>query len=938
MKTATIVLFLLALVPAALRAQNGIAGTVKDSSGAILPGVVVTATSPALIEKSRSVVTDGSGAYKIVDLRPGTYSVSFSLAGFSPQQREGVELTSDFVADVNAVMLISSNTQTVDVQASVSGLDVQSSTQQDVLTRSVMDEIPTGHSIFADSQLLGGATLSRPDVGGSTGMQQTSLQIHGSNFQDVAYQIDGMLVNQNYGNGSAVGVYYNDGMIQETSYQTSAIPAEVSQGGVRINMIPKDGGNEFHGSFYGTGATSAMESNNVPASDISSGILKAGNHFSNIYDINAALGGPILKDKLWFFTTFRRWGVNEYVANTFNTNGTQALDDNRITDVLLRMTWQINSKNKFSAFYDKNMKYRGHRRDTSSLYSYIASDAAVIQHTPLGYLSQLKWTSILSPKWVLEAGLSMFFLDYTYSYEPGVSSQSIATIDIAQSTLTNAAWFLYRSIGSRRQANVSLSYVTGSHNFKFGLQDSWAPYRETYNMNDDLRVGFYNGVPDVAYLFNTPIDTQEDLKADAGLYAQDSWTFHRLTVNAGVRGEWFDTSILPQTAPAGTWVGARNYQPVSNVPDWKTVVPRIGLAYDLFGKGKTVFRASASKYEGGMGVAFAQTIDPMFLTSETCTWNAPAGTTEAAMGTQGASIVAASTFTSCTGFQGAVNTHVASNVKRPYTWEYTFLVQQQLMQDFIVSAGYYFRENRNNLGVANSDVTPADYTPYSITNPLTGSPMTVYNEDPEFRGLNYLVLNNYKQLNSDYNGIEFTANKRFKSNGAFLASTFTIGRKYGNILSSSSISTTDLNNPNNLINAVGAIEQDSTYQLRVNGGYTLPWKFQLSGNYQHLSGQPFDPSYTVNTKIDPGLTQLTQAIVMVKPGSERLPDLNLLDLRVDRFFVLRDRWKFEPFVDLYNVLNVNTPYSEVTTVGPNLGHYTANTEGRLLKVGLQMNF
>jgi hypothetical protein len=915
-----------------MHAQSGIAGSVKDSSGAVLPGVVVEASSPALIEKNRTVLTDGGGAYKIVGLRPGTYSVSFKFPGFTSQQRDGVELTADFVAEVNTNMQVGASTQTVDVQAEVSSLDVQSTTQQSVLTRAVMDDIPTGHSVFADAQVLPGATLSRPDVGGSTGMQAVSIQIHGAPTGDVAYQIDGMLINQNYSNGSAVGVYYNDGMIQETSYQTSAIPAEVSQGGIRINMIAREGGNQFHGSFYGIGGTGAMESNNVPASDIASGILKAGNHFENVYDLTGAVGGPILKNRLWFFSTVRRWGVNEYVANTFDPSGAQALDDNRITDALLRLTWQVNSKNKISAFYDKNMKLRGHRRDTSSQYAYISSDASVIQHTPLGYLSQIKWTSTLSPKWVVEAGLSMFFLDYTYSYEPGVNPESIATIDIPRSTLSNAAWYLYRSIGSRREVSASASYVTGSHNLKFGFQDSFAPYRETYDMNGDLRVGFNNGVPSLGYLFNTPIDTQQNLKANLGIYAQDSWTFHRLTVNAGVRWEWLNAEILPQSADAGAWVPARSYAGVPDLPNWKTIVPRIGLSYNLFGKGKTVLKASASKYEGNQSVAFAQTVDPMFLTSETCTWTAPPGTTEAAMATSGASIIAASKFTNCTGFNGSVNTHVASGVGRPYSWEYSFLVQQEIMPQFIVSAGYFHRLNRNNLGTANTLVPSSDYTPFSIANPLTGAQMTIYNEIPADRGKIYLAYGNYSQLNSDYNGVEFQARKQFKRNGAFVTASFTMGRLRG--LSGSS----DLNNPNTLINAIGAIGQDSTYQFHLNGVYTLPWRFKLSGNYQYLTGQPFTPSYTVNTTIDPGLTQLSQAVNLVKPGSQRLPDLSLLDLRLSRVFAFGERWKIEPMADLYNTLNVNTPYSEVTTVGPNLGHYSANTEGRILKVGLKVDF
>ena len=930
-KTAAICMFLLTVLPAAMRAQSGIAGTVKDASGAVLPGVIVVASSPALIEKSRTVLTDGRGEFKLIDLRPGTYSVKFTAEGFTPQQRDGVELTTNFVADINASLQVGSSTQAVDVSADISGLDVQSSTQQSVLTRSVMDDIPTGHNIFADAQVLPGATLARPDVGGSSGMQQTSIQVHGAPTADCVFEMDGMNVSQL--GSCAVGVYYNDGVVQETSYQTSAIPAETSAGGLVMNMVVKTGGNQFHGSFYGSGGSSATESNNVSAKDISTGILAAGNHFESIYDLNGNFGGPIKKDKLWFFSSVRRWSVNEYVANTFTAPGVQALDDNRITEAMLRLDYQVTPKNKFSIFYDKDMKLRGHRRDTSSQFSYLQGDSAVIQKTPLGYISQAHWTSVVSPKWVIEGGVSFFFLDYTYAYEDGVTNQSIPTVDIALSTLNNAAAYIFRSIGARRTYQGSASYVSGSHNLKFGIVDSTGAARMDYTINGDTYAGFSNGVPLTAYQYNTPVDNKQTLNTDLGIYAQDSWTLGRLTVNAGVRFEMLVASEPAQSSGAGTWVGARTLAPVSDLPNWKTIVPRIGLAYKLTSSGNTVLRASASKYEGQVNDQIAQAVDPLTLQSQTCTWNAPAGTTPALMATQGQTILNASTFTNCTGFAGGANTHVAANIKRPYSWEYTALVQREVLPQLIVSAGYFLRQNRNVIGTANTAAPISDYTPFVINNPLTGAPLTVYNLAPADKGKQFLAYNNYSQLNTDYNGMELIAKKNWSTKGAFLQTSLAIGRLYGRTAVS------DLNNPNLLYNSLGDVQMDSTYQFRINGSYPLPWaKIKISGNFQHLTGTPFNPSYTVNTKIDPGLTQVTQALILAQPGSERLPSLSLLDLRASRVFTFRERWKVEPLLDLYNVLNVNTPYTEVTAVGANLGHYSANTEGRILKVGLQVNF
>ena len=196
------------------------------------------------------------------------------------------------------------------------------------------------------------------------------------------------------------------------------------------------------------------------------------------------------------------------------------------------------------------------------------------------------------------------------------------------------------------------------------------------------------------------------------------------------------------------------------------------------------------------------------------------------------------------------------------------MVQQEIIPQFVVSVGYYFRQNRNNLGTANTLVPASDYTPFIINNPLTGAPLTVYNENPAQKGLQYLLYSNHRQLNSDYNGVELQARKQFTGKGAYVSTSVTIGRKYGSTSASS-----DLNNPNLLYNSIGSIEQDSRYQFRVNGVYPLPFHFKVSGNYQYLTGQSFNPTYTVNTTIDPGLTQLTQVINLNKPGTARLPNL-----------------------------------------------------------------
>ena len=259
------------LAPAAALAQtSAIAGTVKDTSGAILPGVTVEVASPALIEKTRSSVTDGSGQYKVDALRPGTYSVTFSLPGFNTVKRDGIELTSDFTASINAEMKVGAVEETITVSAESPVVDVQNITTRTVMTRDVLDAIPTGRNIQAIGIMIpgtslslgGGGALSR-DVGGSGNLQQSPLQYRGS--ADTVQTIEGIRLNNLCANGAYSGVYWNDNSFQEISYVTGADSAEMGQGGMRVNMVPKDGGNSFHGVVFGNWAPKTWASDNCDA-------------------------------------------------------------------------------------------------------------------------------------------------------------------------------------------------------------------------------------------------------------------------------------------------------------------------------------------------------------------------------------------------------------------------------------------------------------------------------------------------------------------------------------------------------------------------------------------------------------------------------------------------------------------------------------------------
>src|SRR5689334_16772755 len=393
----------LALWPAAARAQSAIAGVVKDTSGAVLPGVTVEVASDALIEKTRSATTDGQGQYKIIDLRPGIYIVTFTLPGFSSVKREGLELPSNFTATVNADLKVGALEETVNVSGQSPVVDVQTAVQQIVMSRQVLDAVPTGRSVPSLGAMLPGARLALPDVGGMSGMQNRDLTVHGSDGRDTTFQVDGMTLNGIEGDGS-VQSYFNEAMFEEISYQTSAINAEVSAGGVRANMIPRDGGNQFKGTAFFSAANQGLQSNNSDEARAQG--LAAPDSLNKVWDFNVSEGGPIRKDKLWFFTAYRDWGVYQYIANSFFTNGDQTIDDASIRSGMLRLTTQVGSKNKFAVYLDRIRKFRGHENSAPAGYA-IAGEATDIRAPKQYYTTEAKWTSTVSSKLLVEAGLAI---------------------------------------------------------------------------------------------------------------------------------------------------------------------------------------------------------------------------------------------------------------------------------------------------------------------------------------------------------------------------------------------------------------------------------------------------------------------------------------------------------------------------------------------------
>jgi hypothetical protein len=782
----------LVLLPALAGAQTStIAGQVTDTSGAVLPGVTVEVSSPALIEKVRSATTDGNGRFSIVQLRPGVYTVEFALPGFSTVRRENVELTSDFTATIDAEMRVGAVEETITVAAESPIVDVQSITTRTVMTRDVLDAIPTGRNIQAVGIMIpgtslavgGGGALSR-DVGGSGSLQQSPLQYRGSG--DTVQTIEGLRLNNLCAQGQYSGVYWNDASFQEISYVTGADSAEMGQGGMRVNMVPRDGGNSFRGSFFGNYADGSWAADNCGSPALGQPCTR-GNLFGDlttnpnnklgsvdrlqeIWDFNPSFGGPIVRDRLWFNYTFRHWGVNKTKAGSFAdldaspiryvADPTQpGVDDGHIVSNAGRVSWQISGKDKLSVYHDNQRKYRNHW----GIAANIPPEASAIQVTPTNFVNVSKWTRTQSSKLLFEAGVGIYDQNYTELYQPSVLGgfdEKVFDLEqirnarvyniLDQATNVNQmAWNAPSDHYSLLRTYMgAASYVTGSHSFRFGVSVSDGDWREISQYTGDVQpITFQSGVP-VSARLSLPTDRRNGIKADTGVFVQDRWTMGRITWNLGLRYDWFigetqESEVLPSRFNEGVRYGkcpdGRNDSEagcVGTVVDWKDMSPRVGFALDLFGNGRTALKGSVARYVAGQAIARANAANPVTVLGlrDTRGWTDRDGNGLPldASGNIQFDELAPSPATSTFGRNVSTTTTDPEVLEgwfnREYNWEYTIAAQHQIADRVSVNGGYYRRTFGNQFFTDDLRYDANSYDSFCITSPV--NPNLPYSGQP----------------------------------------------------------------------------------------------------------------------------------------------------------------------------------------------------------------
>jgi carboxypeptidase family protein len=824
-----VVVVLLMLVPAVGAAQSAIGGVAKDSSGAVLPGVVVEASSPVLIEQTRSAVTDGEGRYLIVDLRPGTYSVVFTLSGFSTFKRDGIIVPADTTVPINADMRVGAIEETVTVSGESPVIDVRNASRQQVVTRELMDAIPTARNIQSIGSLVVGIRLTIPDVGGAQQTEQTYMTAHGNNQLHTTVLLDGMPAQSNLGDGY-IQNYIDNALIAESNYQTSGVSAETSAGGVRLNLIPKDGGNRLNGSgFLGGSADSwHLQSTNVD-SELTARGLQTGSRVQHLNDFNGSAGGPFVQNKLWWFGSVRHQETYVQMPNTFKNDGTPGIEDAWINSYVVRGTWQATARNKFAVTYQRNYKWKPHEialisQDALNIFP---EQTAGYRKPVLYYIAQAKWTAPITNRLLLEAGYSGDLLHYSDTGQPGTSydrgtsdwyshASHLDTTTGGLTVRTYAGQANQLFLPDQHSSVASLTYATGTHNIKTGLLYAWGSNGYQVDANADLYQiyqggTFANGVytlgrPVQVRVYNTPLQRTPQLKANIGVYAQDQWAINHFTISYGLRYEYLNEQIPATTrlagrfAPAASW-DAINCQTLPGMTCWHSWSPRLGVAYDLFHDGKTVLKATFGKYMTPDVSAFSTLFNPNATFTDTRTWT-DTDLAGRALPTNGDNIAQDNEIgpSNNPNFGKITNRTIDPDFSREYNLQYGAGVQRELRPGTAIGFNWFRRQLFNTSYTRNRIVDPiADWTTTSIVNPLDGEAVTVYQINQNKNGLTPdLYMTNMTDTNlrqNTFTGFEFNASARLPRR-AVLFGGWT-GERVVDIDCSMNTSST-LNSPNSL--------------------------------------------------------------------------------------------------------------------------------------------
>jgi hypothetical protein len=751
-------------VPSGAFAQV-IAGTVQDASGAALPDVTVQAESSALIERIRTVVTDGSGQYRIEELRPGTYTITFRREGFRPYVRAGVQITTAFTASVNAQLAPGAPAETITVTGDAPTVDVRSAAPALTLDGDLVKALPTVRSYNALVVLIPGVVTTANDV--VTGTTTTQFPMHGGRGNEGRLTMDGLTIGGASVANSPTSYVVDAGATEEVAFAGAGGMGETETGGLVVNLVPKTGGNTMRAALFVSGTGEELQSDNLTLALEKQGV-EAPSPLSKVYDVSGEIGGPIARDRLWYFVTAHRGGSTTKSTNVYyNLNAgdkatwlyapdssRRAYSDRLFENASARLTWQMTGRHKVSVFWDEQTLCRTCTGATSAGIDppRVSPEAVGVFGRPLR-VTQATWSAPLSDRLLVEAGFGGTHFGFgNFERKPNPTRDLIRVVEQCASGCAangNIPGLAYRSQDFSNAYNGSylwqgsVSYVTGSHSLKIGYQRALMTQDATWTTNtQNLTYRFNNGVPNQLTQSISPWLNRSRTAWDA-VFAQERWTHRRLTVQAAVRFDrarsWFPAQ---QEGPSRFLPVPIVIPETPGVDSYKDISPRLGASFDVFGDGRTALKVHMGRYLDGAGTSGIYTsTNPTLRMPQTTSMFGPAGVTRAWTDANSNFLpdcdlqnpdrqdLRASGGDLC----GVIsNTSFGQNVLtnnfdpallngwgiRPSDWSFGVAIQRQILSRASATLAYNRRWFHGFTVVDNVALDPSDLTPFSVVAPV----------------------------------------------------------------------------------------------------------------------------------------------------------------------------------------------------------------------------
>ena len=921
----------LLIVPSLASAQQ-IGGTAADTTGGILPGVIVEARSPAIIEQVRTVVTDGAGQYLIVALEPGTYTVTYTLPGFSTLVREGIVLTSGFTASIDVQLSVGDIQETVTVSGASPVVDIQNVEQRAVMDRNVIDSVPTGKGYSSYALLIPGVSASSgygssltQDAGGLSVSNMEVMAIHGGATSDQMININGMDVS-GPSNLGAARAFFPDTGFEELSFSYSASSAEIETGGMSVSLIPREGANRFSGSLFTTFSLPELLADNLDQDLIDRG-LETGAAIDQVWTISPTVGGPIVQDRIWFFLTHTTQVGDLQVPGVFFAKDPAAfvyepdltrpaIDESNASEQSLNLTFQVTARDKVKAYWQNSRINKPHILQGRVLGLVVTPEAA-LNNTDRLNIYQLTWTRPQTNRLLFEAGVSHMPAK-TLNLETAEAADNvpgILEVSPVRAYRNGSGYLGWTTLNTPKLVNYyrgSMSYVTGSHNLKIGFS-----FQEQNNANETAHNGGWQsfttlrGLPFRASFYGAR--SQVDESTTFGIYAQEQWTRDRLTVNAGLRWDRVENSYPDQARPTNIWVRAPFTVPGQTLVSWKDFQPRLGAVYDLRGDGRTALKFSAHRYGKRDSMHWAEAVNPVGTNRRMNRSWFDGATGHAFLGIPGG------TFPSCIGpvacvpgdgiVQGdplnpAPNGEIVSpNVtpafgipvittffdpewafgvgNRQANWEFSGGIQQELVTGVSLNVGYFRRVWINRHAVDNRALGTADFEVGTVSIPTDprlpgggGGTLSFYDLRPDSVRLPDEITthgDNFGGESEIWDGFDITADARVANvllQGGL--STGRVSRDYCDSVSQlpESAPSRAVDGDTDPLEHCNRSENWLT-QVKFLGSYTLPYDIQLAATLQNQPG----PERLAMAQFTAAATDLGRPLVLSPPTVE----LNLVE-------------------------------------------------------------